>query len=82
MTASAAQFANCIFLHAFFLTKDEQKVEHKTIFKTQEFTCTCDEACLFTYSCGHPMQQLLREHKQKLHVVIKRAEIIVSFLIN
>jgi len=25
----------------FFLTKDEQKVEHKAIFKTQEFTCTC-----------------------------------------
>jgi len=27
---------------SFFLTKDEQKVEHKTIFKTQEFTCTCE----------------------------------------
>jgi len=26
----------------FFLTKDEQKDEHKTIFKTQEFTCTCE----------------------------------------
>jgi len=26
----------------FFLTKDKQKVEHKTIFKTQEFTCTCE----------------------------------------
>jgi len=26
----------------FFLTKDEQKVEYKTIFKTQEFTCTCE----------------------------------------
>jgi len=25
----------------FFSTKDEQKVEHKTIFKTQKFTCTC-----------------------------------------
>jgi len=25
----------------FFLTKDEQKVKHKTIFKSQLLTCTC-----------------------------------------
>jgi len=31
-------------LHTFFQTKDEQKVEHKTIFKTQEITCTCESS--------------------------------------
>jgi len=31
-----------IFPRFFFKTKDEQKVKHKTIFKTQQFTCTCE----------------------------------------
>jgi len=31
-----------IWIFFYFLTEDEQNVEHKTIFKTQKFTCTCE----------------------------------------